>query len=88
MTGIALACGINTRPEREEIPNLDCHALRHVFASAAIKATRGDVAKVAAMLGHKDTEVTHRTYLHEFKAAQGAYRPDEDIAQLDAAFAR
>jgi hypothetical protein len=86
VTEIALACGINTDPERDEMPNLDCHALRHVFASAVIKATRGDIAKVATMTGHKDTEVLHRISLHEFQSARGEYQAAQDIADFDAAF--
>jgi hypothetical protein len=32
--------------ESEERPNLDCHALRHVFGSAMVKATNGVAERV------------------------------------------
>src|SRR5262249_39354728 len=45
---IARGCGINVASDKEtvECPNLDFHSLRHTFASAMIKATKGDAEKV------------------------------------------
>ena len=45
------------------LPHLHAHALRHTFATAAIKAGV-DVASVAAALGHSSPAITLRTYAH------------------------
>ena len=54
VTGLALRVGINVAANREadaDKPNLDVHALRHVFGSACVRATNGDVEKVARWIG-------------------------------------
>ena len=71
--------------ETEERPNLDYHSLRHTFASAMIKATRGDAEKVRRWTGHKDIKVLLERYSHEFESARGG-RIEEDIAEMDGAY--
>ena len=66
-------------------PNLDYHALRHTFASAMIKATKGDAEKVRRWTGHADIKVLLERYSHEFQAARGGRRVEADIAEMDAA---
>jgi len=85
---IALSCGINVLPSEEthERPNLDIHALRHVAGSAFIKATNGDVERVARWMGHADTQVLLDVYAHVFEAVRGGRRVEEDVARLDAVF--
>jgi integrase len=85
---IALSCGINvdTEMETEERPNLDFHSLRHTFASAMIKATKGDAEKVRRWTGHADIKVLLERYSHEFESARGGRRIEEDIAEMDAAY--
>jgi integrase len=85
---IARSCGINVLPneEREELPNLDFHSLRHTFASAMIKATKGDAEKVRRWLGHADTKVLLERYSHEFESARGGRRLEADVAEMDAAY--
>jgi hypothetical protein len=86
-TEIALACGINTKVESEERPNLDCHSLWHVFGSAMVKATNGDAERVRAWMCHSDTKTLLRCYSHEFEAVRGGRQIAQEIAQMDAAFA-
>jgi integrase len=56
---IAESCSINVARDKEksERPNLDFHSLRHTFASAMIKATKGDAERVRRWMGHADTKV-------------------------------
>jgi integrase len=85
---IALACGLNSKPEREDLPNLDPHSLRHTFASAMIKATRGDVEKVRAWLGHSDSGILLQRYAHQFDEVRGrrAEEARREVAAIDTAF--
>jgi integrase len=85
---IALACAINvpSNEETPERPNLDYHALSHTFASAMIKATKGDAEKVRRWTGHADIKVLLERYSHEFEAARGGRRIENDIAEMDAAY--
>ena len=70
---IAVACGINVpaKDETDERPNLDFHSLRHTFASAMIKATKGDAEKVRRWMGHADSKVLLERYSHEFESVRG-----------------
>lgn len=70
---VALSCGINVDPklETEDKPNLDFHSLRHTFASAMIKATKGDAEKVRRWMGHVNSQVLLGRYSHEFESARG-----------------
>ena len=83
-----LTCGINVpaRDETDERPNLDFHALRHTFASAMIKATKGDAEKVRRWMGHADSKVLLERYSHEFESVRGGRQIERDIAEMDAAF--
>ncbi len=85
---LALSCGINVDPklETEDMPNLDFHSLRHTFASAMIKATRGDAEKVRRWTGHADIKVLLERYSHAFESVRGGRRIEEDIAEMDAAY--
>jgi integrase len=85
---VAVSCGINVDPkcETEDKPNLDFHALRHTFASAMIKATKGDAEKVRRWMGHADIKVLLERYSHEFESARGGRRIEDDIAEMDAAY--
>lgn len=85
---VALSCGINVDPklETEEKPNLDFHSLRHTFASAMIKATKGDAEKVRRWTGHADIRVLLERYSHAFESTRGGRRIEEDIAEMDAAY--
>ena len=85
---VALSSGINVDPdlETEDRPNLDFHSLRHTFASAMIKATKGDAEKVRRWTGHADIKVLLERYSHEFESARGGRRIEEDIAEMDVAF--
>ena len=85
---IAVACGINVpaKDETDELPNLDFHSLRHTFA-AMIKATRGDAEKVRRWMGHADSKVLLVGYAHEFESVRGGRQIEQDIAEMDAAFA-
>lgn len=67
-------------------PNMDIHSLRHVFASAMIRVTRGDAEAVAALTGHADTEILTKVYSHEFEAVRGGVSVAEKAAMIDAAF--
>ncbi|MBA2706192.1 MAG: tyrosine-type recombinase/integrase [Gemmatimonadaceae bacterium] len=80
--------GINVDPklETEDTPNLDFHSLRHTFASAMIKATKGDAEKVRRWTGHADIKVLLERYSHEFESARGGRRVEDDIAEMDAAY--
>jgi hypothetical protein len=57
-----------------------------VFGSACVRATNGDVEKVARWMGHRDKEMLLDVYSHEFEAARGGRKIEQDIAQLDAAY--
>ena len=85
---IALACGINVpaKDETDERPNLDFHSLRHTFASAMIKATKGDAEKVRRWMGHADSKVLLERYSHEFESVRGGRQIEQDIAEMDAAY--
>lgn len=85
---VALSCGINVDPklETEDKPNLDFHSLRHTFASAMIKATKGDAEKVRRRTGHADIKGLLERDSHEFESARGGRRIEEDIAEMDVAF--
>jgi integrase len=89
VTRLALRLGINVPSNQEhdaDKPNLDVHSLRHVFGSACVRATNGDVEKVARWMGHRDKEMLLDVYSHEFEAARGGRKIEQDIAQLDAAY--
>jgi integrase len=73
-------CGLTERP------NLTFHSLRHTFASAMIKATKGDAEKVRRWTCHADIKVLLERYSHEFESARGGRRIEEDIAEMDAAY--
>jgi integrase len=45
------------------------HSLRHSHGSALI-AAGWDIEEVSRRLGHRDTGVTHRTYIHAYESAQ------------------
>lgn len=45
------------------------HSLRHSHGSALI-AAGWDIEEVSARLGHSDTGITHRTYIHAYESAQ------------------
>jgi integrase len=85
---IALACGINVpaKDETDKSPNLDFHSLRHTFASAMIKATKGDSEKVRRWMGHADSKVLLERYSHEFDSVRGGRQIEQDIAEMDDAF--
>jgi integrase len=85
---IALACGINVpaKDETEERPNLDFHSLRHTFASAMIKSTKGDIEKVRRWMGHADSKVLLERYSHEFEWVRGGRQIEQDVAEMDAAY--
>ena len=85
---VALSCGINVDPklETEDKTNLDFHSLRHTFASAMIKATKGDAEKIRRWTGHAGIKVLLERYSHEFESARGGRRIEEDIAEMDAAY--
>ena len=85
---LPLACGINVpaKDETDERPNLDFHSLRHTFASAMIKATKGDAEKVRRWMGHADSKVLLERYSHEFDSVRGGRQIEHDIAEMDAAF--
>jgi integrase len=55
------------------------HDLRHTHGSALI-AQGGDIEEVSARLGHRDTAITQRIYVHAFDAAN---RSDERRERLD-----
>lgn len=61
-------------------------SLRHTFASAMIKGTKGDAEKVRRWMGHADIKVLLERYSHEFESARGGRGIDEDIAEMDAAY--
>jgi len=86
LCAIAESCAINVPRNKEtaERPNLDFHSLRHTFASAMIKATKGDAEKVRRWMGHADTKVER--YSHEFESVRGGRRIEADIAEMDAAY--
>jgi len=85
---IALACDINVpaKEETDERPNLDFHSLRHTFASAMIKATKGDAEKVRRWMGHADSKVLLERYAHEFESVRGGRQIERDIAEMDLAY--
>ena len=88
LCAIAESCAINVPRNKEtaERPNLDFHSLRHTFASAMIKATKGDAEKVRRWMGHADTKVLLERYSHEFESVRGGRRIEADIAEMDAAY--
>ena len=49
--------------EREGLPWITLHGLRHPMASLALQSGT-DIATVSERLGHSDTGVTTRVYLH------------------------
>jgi integrase len=85
---IAESCDINVprAGETPERPNLDFHSLRHTFASAMIKATKGDAERVRRWMGHADTKVLLERYSHEFESVRGGRGITEEIAEMDAAY--
>jgi integrase len=86
ITALALSLGLNSEPEDPKRPNLDVHSLRHVFASAMIRVTKGDAESVAALTGHGDTDVLMKVYSHEFEAVRGGQTVAARAAMIDAAF--
>lgn len=52
-----------------------------------IKATRGDAEKVRRWMGHADSKVLLVGYAHEFESVRGGRQIEQDIAEMDAAFA-
>jgi integrase len=92
----ATAVGLNVdTQERDEAvargedlpPNVDAHCLRHLFASAMIRATKGDAEKVAKLTGHDDVKTLLDVYSHDFTAVRGGRDIQKDIELIDAAFA-
>jgi integrase len=91
---LAVRCGINERrptgvKPAEWVPTraqMDVHSLRHVFASAMIRAHQGDVEAVAALTGHKDSRTLLRVYAHEFQAVRGGETSAQRVARMDEAF--
>lgn len=87
VTDLALTIGINSEPEDASRPNLDQHALRHVFASAMIRISKGDAERVARLTGHDDIQTLTRTYSHEFQAVRGGSTVSDEAALIESAFA-
>jgi integrase len=58
--------------EREDLPSLRLHDLRHTFASHLIVDLRIDVAQVSRILGHARPSITLDTYTHLFDQAAHA----------------
>jgi len=58
--------------EREDLPSLRLHDLRHTFASHLIVDLRVDVAQVSRILGHARPSITLDTYTHLFDQAAHA----------------
>ena len=86
---IARACGINV-PAKDEVDNVQTSTsthFRHTFASAMIKATKGDAEKVRRWMGHANSKVLLQRYSHEFESVRGGRRVEQDIADMDAAYA-
>ncbi|MCW2963019.1 MAG: hypothetical protein JWO17_271 [Actinomycetia bacterium] len=85
---LAKQAGINVPKDEEtaDEPNLDIHALRHVFASAMIRATHGDAEKVRRLTGHANSQVLLEIYSHEFEGVRGGTSIAEQAALIDAAF--
>jgi integrase len=90
ITDLAAECGINvpSKDETSERPNLDVHALRHLAGSVFIKATSGDIERVARWMGHADTQVLLDVYSHVFEEVRGGRKVVEDVARLDAVFGK
>jgi integrase len=88
ISDLAVGCGINVPADEEtaDRPNLDVHALRHVAGSAFVKATNGDIERVARWMGHADTKVLLTVYSHDFEEVRGGRKIEDDIAKLDAVF--
>jgi integrase len=61
------------------LPAPTFHDLRHSHGSALI-AQGWDIEEVSARLGHRDTAITQRTYVHAFDAVR---RSDERRSRLD-----
>ena len=65
---------------RAGAPGVRLHDMRHFYASAMLRASRGDYELVAKLLGHARSSITHNVYGHVFSDADSRAR--EALAQI------
>jgi integrase len=61
---------------KADVPKIRFHDLRHTNASLLIRQT--DIRTVAGRLGHADSSITHRIYIHEIDALSKQFAPTMD----------
>lgn len=59
-----------TLPEDMKLPVLSLHDLRHTNASLLIRSNKVDIVSVSKKLGHRDSTITSKYYLHSFEEAE------------------
>lgn len=50
--------------KKADLPSIKFHALRHIFATNCLQTESFDIKTLSEILGHANTEITMRTYVH------------------------
>lgn len=57
-------------PEKEKLPIICLHDLRHTNASLLVRSNQIDIKSISAKLGHSDPGITMKYYVHSYEEAE------------------
>ena len=56
--------------EKEQLPILSLHALRHTNASLLVRSNKVDTKTISKKLGHSDMITTMKYYIHSYEESE------------------